>query len=123
LGRYKLLRNPVNGATTYQKFLSADYGWKYINFEARLMKKGDNWEGNTGENEYGFILLGGNYSIESDKGKWETLNGGKRISPEEDKDSKKTLRESPGSYPFVSFALACENLKYASFHWITNTFC
>lgn len=73
--KYQLVRHPSNGFGVYQKLESKDAGWTHLNFQARLMRIGEKWQGNTGDNEYGFILLSGNYSIITDKGNWETVNG------------------------------------------------
>ncbi|HET7115307.1 MAG TPA: 5-deoxy-glucuronate isomerase [Hanamia sp.] len=74
-----LIRHPINNFGTYQKATSDDAGWTHLNFEARLMRKGEMWEGNTGGNEYAFVLLSGNYSVTTDKGNWETTNGRKNV--------------------------------------------
>ncbi|KAA9042254.1 5-deoxy-glucuronate isomerase [Ginsengibacter hankyongi] len=63
----------------YQKVTTGDANWNHLNFEARLMSKGEVWNGNTGENEYAIILLSGNYSVTTDKGNWETINGRKNV--------------------------------------------
>lgn len=73
--KYPLVREAVEGFGVYQRVLAADAGWIYLNMEARLMKKGEQWQGNTGEYEYGIILLSGNYNVTTDKGNWETKNG------------------------------------------------
>jgi len=75
----RLLAKPVSEAGIYQSILKEETGWQYLNFQARLMKKGDTWSGNTGGNEYGIILLGGNYSVKSNRGNWETENGRKDV--------------------------------------------
>ena len=43
------------------------------------MKKGEKWNGFTGNNEYGIILLGGNYRVKTDRGSWETKNGRENV--------------------------------------------
>lgn len=43
------------------------------------MKKGEVWKGNTEGNEYGIILLSGNYSVKTDKGSWKSVNGRKDV--------------------------------------------
>jgi len=63
----------------YQQVTYADAEWEYVNFNARLMKKGEVWEGDTGSSEFGIILLSGNYSIKTDKGNWETKNGRRNV--------------------------------------------
>jgi 5-deoxy-glucuronate isomerase len=77
--KYKLVSHPTKGFGVYQKVHAADAGWKHLGFEARLMRKGETWESNTGENEFGIILLSGNYSVVSDKGSWQTINGRKNV--------------------------------------------
>ncbi len=77
--KYPLLAKPQKGFGIYQSVLKEDTGWEYLNFQARLMKRGEKWEGHTGDNEYAFILLGGNYSVKTDKGSWETVNGRKDV--------------------------------------------
>jgi 5-deoxy-glucuronate isomerase len=73
-----LLRKPDAGST-YQKILAADARWTHLNMEARLLRRGEVWEGNTGENEYGFILLSGNYTAHTAAGDWQTTNGRKSV--------------------------------------------
>ncbi len=77
--KYKLLAKPNSESGIYQSILKEETGWQFLNFEARLMKKGEKWKGNTWENEYAIILLGGNYSVKTDKGNWETKNGRKDV--------------------------------------------
>lgn len=76
---YNLVRHPVRSSGIYHRITAADAGWTHLNFEARLMCHGEIWEGNTGENEYAFILLSGNYAVTTDKGSWETVNGRKNV--------------------------------------------
>ncbi|MBT6005580.1 MAG: 5-deoxy-glucuronate isomerase, partial [Prolixibacteraceae bacterium] len=77
--KYPLLAKPDPEKGIYQSVLKEDTGWQFLNFQARLMKKGEKWIGNTEENEYAIILLGGNYSVKTDKGNWETVNGRKNV--------------------------------------------
>ncbi len=77
--KYKLVGNPSKGFGVYQKVTAMEAGWTHLDFEARLMKKGEQWKGHTGENEYGIVLLSGNYSVVSDKGSWKTVNGRKSV--------------------------------------------
>ena len=78
-GHSRLLKKPVSENGMYQRISREEAGWTYLNFEARLMKKDETWEGDTGGSEYGIILLSGNYKAESDKGTWETVNGRKDV--------------------------------------------
>lgn len=73
-----LIRKPLP-VGSYQKIVAADAGWTHLNMEARLMQQGDTWTGNTGDNEYGFILLSGNFSATTSKGNWATSNGRKHV--------------------------------------------
>lgn len=74
-----LLRKPHPENNAYQKIPASDAKWTHLNMEARMMHKGEVWEGNTGENEVGFILLSGNYSARTSKGTWQTKNGRKSV--------------------------------------------
>jgi 5-deoxy-glucuronate isomerase len=69
---------PQDGST-YQHITVADAGWTHLNMEARLMANGNVWQGYTGENEYGFILLSGNFSAKTSRGNWQTTNGRKNV--------------------------------------------
>jgi len=77
--KYRLLAKPDSDSGVYQSVLKEDMGWQFLNFQARLMHKGEKWSANTEGNEYAIILLGGNYSVKSDKGSWETVNGRKDV--------------------------------------------
>lgn len=77
--KYKLVVPPIGFTGIYQRITSEIANWTYLNFEARLLTKGQIWEGNTNENEYVFVLLSGNYSIKTSKGDWQTKNGRKDV--------------------------------------------
>ena len=77
--KYPLLSKGSNKEGVYQQVLKEDAGWSHLNFEARLMRKDAVWKGHTGNNEYGIILLGGNYSVKTNHGSWETRNGRKDV--------------------------------------------
>lgn len=77
--KYPLLVKPSADTGVYQSVTREEAGWQYLNFEARLMKKGEVWKGNTEGNEYGIILLSGNYSVKTNKGSWKTVNGRKDV--------------------------------------------
>ncbi len=72
---HPLLCKPIASDGIYQSVTREEAGWPLLNFQARLMKKGEIWKGITGDHEYGFVLLSGNYIMKSDKGNWETVNG------------------------------------------------
>lgn len=63
----------------YQDITSTEAGWNHLNFMARTMIQGEKWIGETGNNEYLFVLLGGNFSAETSAGTWETSNGRKDV--------------------------------------------
>ena len=76
----KLLVHPqIDEAGVYQNITSKEVGWKSLNFGARKIKNGEEWKHSTGENEMCIVLLGGNFSITSKWGKWETQNGRKDV--------------------------------------------
>lgn len=77
--KYPLLAKSSGEFGIYQDISREEAGWQFLNFQARLMKKGEVWKGDTGGNEYGIILLSGNYSIKTNKGIWETVNGRKDV--------------------------------------------
>lgn len=76
---YRLLAEPLGESGIYQSVLKSDGGWQYLNFQARLMKKGEVWNGNTEGNEYGIILLSGNYRVTTGTKTWATINGRKHV--------------------------------------------
>ncbi len=63
----------------YQTISSAEAGWNHLNFMARTMNSAQSWVGETGNNEYIFVLLGGNFSAETSAGTWKTWNGRKDV--------------------------------------------
>ncbi len=77
--KYKLISHASRGFGVYQSVSASEAGWKHLNFEARLMQKHVVWEGDTGEHEYGIILLSGDYTVHSSKGSWKTANGRKSV--------------------------------------------
>ena len=66
-------------SSVYQSFTSDEAGWEYLNFEARTLKKDETWCHNSTNHELLIVLLGGNFSVESEAGHWETLNGRKDV--------------------------------------------
>jgi 5-deoxy-glucuronate isomerase len=77
--KYPLLVKPQSGSGIYQSVLKEDTGWQFLNFQARVLKRGEIWSASTEDNEYAIVLLGGNYGVRSDRGNWETVNGRKDV--------------------------------------------
>ncbi|MEK7719662.1 MAG: 5-deoxy-glucuronate isomerase [Bacteroidota bacterium] len=75
----RLLARSDSGNDIYQNISNKDAGWNLLNMEARVIKKGDSWSGFTGQNEYIFVLMGGNFKAQTSAGNWETLNGRKDV--------------------------------------------
>jgi 5-deoxy-glucuronate isomerase len=75
----QVLAKSSSGKEIYQSITTSEAGWNYLNFSARTMKSGQRWIGNTGDNEYLFVLLGGNFLAETSAGSWETANGRKDV--------------------------------------------
>lgn len=74
-----LAKENVEASGVYQHITKQDGNWEFLNFQARCFKKGETWTHNTRENEYAIILLSGNFSVTSDKGNWQTVNGRKDV--------------------------------------------
>ena len=70
-----LLIKPKTDSNIYHSISPESANWKYLSFEARIMKRYDTWEHETQENEMVIVLMSGNFKVTSDKGNWETLNG------------------------------------------------
>jgi 5-deoxy-glucuronate isomerase len=75
----RLLAKPSADSDIYQSITSAEAGWSHLNFMARTLKAGQRWTGNTADNEYLFVLLGGNFNADTSVGKWQTTNGRKDV--------------------------------------------
>lgn len=50
-------------------------GWAYLNMAARRFNKGEKWQSNTGDFEYGHVILGGKRHIHSSKGDFINIGG------------------------------------------------
>ena len=70
---------PKSETGIYHQITTKSANWKYLNFEARLMSKGETWEYDTQDNEMVIVLLSGNFKVESNQGNWETKNGRKDV--------------------------------------------
>ena len=77
--RCSLLIKSNEENSKYQDISGCEAGWDYLNFEARTMKKGEAWGGNTGRNEYLFVMLGGGFIAKTMDGTVQTKNGRKDV--------------------------------------------
>ncbi len=59
----------------YQHITPEGTGWNFLGFTSHLLKQGEIWKGETGEDEYLFVLLGGNFSAKTSEGSWKTEDG------------------------------------------------
>lgn len=76
----KLLIHPeIKEDGAYQNITSKDAGWDHLNFGAKKITKGNNWQSSTNENEMCIVLLGGKFSVSSKWGEWITENGRKDV--------------------------------------------
>lgn len=73
-----LLIKPIDNPI-YQRLTKEQANWNYLSFQAREMKLGETMCGDTGSNEYVFVLLGGDFSAFTSKGVWKTKNGRKDV--------------------------------------------
>ncbi len=51
-------------------------GWEFLNMQARRLNRGETWSGNTGENEWAHVILGGQCHCRSSAG--DFMNVGRR---------------------------------------------
>ena len=50
--KYPLLARPIsNDSGIYQRIIKEEAGWEFLNFEARILQKGEVWKNNTEGNE------------------------------------------------------------------------
>ena len=75
----KLLIHPKKEFGIYQSITPENAHWKWLSFEARLMRKEEQWSFNTKSNEMVIVLLSGNFKVDSNRGSWETINGRKDV--------------------------------------------
>jgi 5-deoxy-glucuronate isomerase len=48
-------------------------GWEHLGFAVRLMERGEEWEAQSDEFEYGLVVLGGVCAVRSSRGNWPVL--------------------------------------------------
>jgi 5-deoxy-glucuronate isomerase len=61
---------PHSQTGEYMRVTPQTANWEHLSFAARLMKRGEAWEGRSDEFEYGLVVLGGVCSIHSSRGEW-----------------------------------------------------
>ena len=74
-----LIARQIPDDSIYQSITNLEAGWELLNFEARILKRDDQLVRNTGNHEMLIVLMGGNFSVQSDSGSWKTVNGRKDV--------------------------------------------
>ena len=74
-----LIARQIPDDSIYQSITSLEAGWELLNFEARILKRDEQWVHHTGNHEMLIVLMGGNFSVQSDLGSWKTVNGRKNV--------------------------------------------
>ncbi len=68
-----LLVRPDTSRNEYVRVTPELAGWEHLHFAARRLSRGQTWQGDTGDHEYGLVTLGGVCAIESSRGTWRTV--------------------------------------------------
>lgn len=63
----------------YQEVTPEKAGWENLHFYGRAMEQGEQWSGDTGDCEYAIVLMGGDFSVKSSRGRWKTEKGRKDV--------------------------------------------
>jgi 5-deoxy-glucuronate isomerase len=71
--RSKLLVRPAAGSGEYTKVTPKEADWEFLHFAARRMSAGEQWEFDTGENEFGIVVLGGTCSAKTSRETWDPI--------------------------------------------------
>lgn len=69
----QLLVHPSGSEGEFIRVTPQRAGWEHLSFAARRMRHGETWSAETGEFEYGLVVLGGQCSIASSAGTWEQV--------------------------------------------------
>ncbi len=69
----KLLIRPTTTSGEYIKVTPEQAGWELLHFGARRMSAGEQWEFETGEQEFGIVVLGGICSVDTSRGAWASI--------------------------------------------------
>ncbi len=69
----RLLIRPTATASEYTTVTPELAGWELLHFGARRMSAGQVWEFETGENEFGVVVLGGTCAADTSRGTWKGI--------------------------------------------------
>ena len=69
----KLLIQPSTTSSEYTMVTPEQAAWELLHFAARRMSAGEQWEFDTGEQEFGIVVLGGTCSAETSRGAWKSI--------------------------------------------------
>lgn len=68
-----LLIRAQPGEDEYVRVTPESAGWNHLSFAARRLRPGECWRHQTGENEYGLVMLGGVCAVDSSRGSWPRI--------------------------------------------------
>ena len=71
--RPSLLVKPRAAEGEYIRVAPATAGWERLHFSARRLRRGEQWQAETGNFEYGLVILGGTCAVESSRGDWRNI--------------------------------------------------
>jgi len=69
----RLLVSPCGEHGEYQRVTPQTAGWEHLSFGARVLNRGEAWEADSGDYEYGLVILGGVASVYSSRGDWPRI--------------------------------------------------
>jgi 5-deoxy-glucuronate isomerase len=69
----QLLIHPDFAREEYLRITPSSAGWEHLAFGARHLRQGQTWTGQTGQAEYGLVVLGGRCDIVSSRGQWQNI--------------------------------------------------
>src|SRR6266446_4477807 len=64
---------PCGEAGEYIRVTPESAGWEHLGFAARVLKRGEEWEAESADFEYGLVILGGVCSVHSSRGDWPVV--------------------------------------------------
>ncbi len=68
-----LLVLPSGKTGEYLRVTPERAGWEHLGMGARVLESGQEWTANSGDCEYGLVILGGVCSVSSSKGNWSKI--------------------------------------------------